>query len=137
MSKSDRVEKAVALKYSTESDLAPVVIASGYGDIAEKIIDIAENRGIPVYRDDSVASMLCMLDVGASIPTELYEVIATIYSQILKTASNLQGTQALKDIQNSNTKSQSARSSVKGAKNKLEERSNIKVNNATVIEQKN
>ena len=71
--------------------MAPVVIASGYGPVAEKIIDIAEQRGIPVYRDDSAASMLCMLDVGANIPEELYQVVAAIYCQILATASRLKG----------------------------------------------
>ena len=85
MSKSD--EKAVALKYNLEQDTAPVIIASGYGDIAKRIVDVAEKRGIPVYRDDSAASMLCMLDVGANIPRELYEVVAAIYCQILTTAS--------------------------------------------------
>ncbi len=84
MSRSD--EKAVALKYNLEQDLAPVIIASGYGEVAKRIIDVAEKRGIPVYRDDSAASMLCMLDVGASIPRELYEVVAAIYCQILNTA---------------------------------------------------
>ncbi len=79
--------KAVALKYNSEQDLSPVVIASGYGHVAEKIIDIAETRGIPVYRDDSAASMLCMLDVGSGIPEELYKIVATIYCQILSTAS--------------------------------------------------
>ena len=89
MSKSDKNQKAVALKYNTDQDLAPVVIASGYGEIAEKIINIAENRGIPVYRDDSAASMMCMLDVGTSIPEELYEVVAAVYSQILTTSAGL------------------------------------------------
>lgn len=87
--KAKKSEKAVALKYSTETDLAPVVVASGYGDTAERIINIAEGRGIPVYRDDSVASMLCMLEVGANIPEELYSVIATIYSQIITTAAKI------------------------------------------------
>ena len=82
-------KKAVALKYNLEQDLAPVVIASGYGEVAEKIINIAEERGIPVYRDDSAASMLCMLEVGASIPEELYEVVATIYVQIMETANRI------------------------------------------------
>lgn len=89
MSKSD--QKAVALRYNAEQDLAPVVIASGYGPVAERIIDIAEQQGIPIYRDDSAASMLCMLEVGASIPEELYEVVATIYGQILATAAKLKG----------------------------------------------
>ncbi len=87
--KSPKDQKAIALKYNVEQDMAPVVIACGYGDTAERIINVAEQRGIPVYRDDSVASMLCMLDVGASIPEDLYEVVATIYSQILKTATKI------------------------------------------------
>ncbi len=87
--KAPKSEKAVALKYSAETDMAPVVVAAGYGDTAERIIDIAEGRGIPVYRDDSLASMLCMLEVGANIPEELYSVVATIYSQIIKTAAQI------------------------------------------------
>lgn len=75
--------KAVALKYRPEKDNAPVVIASGYGQIADKIIGVAEEKGIPVFKDDSAASMLCMLEVGRSIPPELYEVIAAIYMQII------------------------------------------------------
>ncbi len=82
-------DKAVALKYNMEQDLAPVVIACGYGDTAERIIDIAEQRGIPVYRDDSVASMLCMLDIGQNIPEDLYEIVATIYGRIMRTAAKV------------------------------------------------
>lgn len=82
-------EKAVALKYNLDEDAAPVVIASGYGSIAEKIIQIAEQKGIPVFRDDSAASLLCMLEVGSNIPEELYEVIAAIYCQLLKTAAEI------------------------------------------------
>ena len=70
--------KAVALKYNAEEDASPVVIASGYGTVAEHIIDIAEKKGIPVFKDDSAASLLCMLEVGSNIPVELYEVVAAI-----------------------------------------------------------
>ena len=90
MSQLDKKAKAVALRYTAEQDVAPVVIASGYGEVAEKIIDIAEQRGIPVYRDDSAASMLCMLEIGAAIPQEMYELVAAIYVQLLNTASKLQ-----------------------------------------------
>ena len=77
-------KKAVALRYNVNEDMAPVVVASGYGTIADKIIGIAEGKGIPVFKDDSAASMLCMLEVGRNIPPELYEIIATIYMQIMK-----------------------------------------------------
>lgn len=85
MSKSE--QRAVALKYNADQDMAPVVIASGYGRVAENIIDVAEQRGIPVYRDDSASSLLCMLEVGARIPEELYQVVATIYAEILSVAA--------------------------------------------------
>ncbi len=81
--------KAVALRYRLEENMAPVVIASGYGTIADKIIGIGEEKGIPIYKDDSAASMLCMLEVGRSIPADLYEVIAAIYMQILVAAKNV------------------------------------------------
>lgn len=88
MSRSKK-NKAVALKYSADRDVAPVVIASGYGEIAEKIISVAEKKGIPVFRDDSASSLLCMLEVGAAIPPELYQVVAVIYSQLLEKARQL------------------------------------------------
>lgn len=75
--------KAVALRYRVDSDAAPVVVASGYGDIAERIVSIAEQKGIPVFRDDSMASLMCMLDVGRSIPPDLYTVVAALYCKIL------------------------------------------------------
>lgn len=81
--------KAVALKYDTEHDSAPVVVASGCGEIASKIIDVAEQNGIPVYRDDSAASLMCMLRVGSSIPKELYEVVAAIYISLLRSSKEL------------------------------------------------
>lgn len=94
MSRSEE-EKAVALKYNPADDKAPVVIASGYGEIAERIIDIAEERGIPVFRDDSAASMMCMLQVGTTIPPDLYEAIAKIYVEVLKFADNIKNPNGL------------------------------------------
>lgn len=85
----NKKNKAVALKYNADTDHAPVIIASGYGEVANKIINIAEQNGIPVYRDDSAASLMCMLDVGSTIPPELYEVIAAIYCQLLKSTTEL------------------------------------------------
>ena len=88
MSKSKR-NKAVALKYNAKEDLAPIVIASGYGDVAKRIIEVAESRGSPVCRDDSAVSLLCMLEVGSNIPPELYEAVAAIYLQLLKVSQQI------------------------------------------------
>ena len=97
-------KQAVALKYNQEQDMAPIVIASGYGEVAERIIDIAETEGIPVYRDDSASSVLCMLDVGTQIPRELYEAIAIIYAQILATASQTKQSTKVTNPKNVNKK---------------------------------
>lgn len=86
---NSKKNKAVALRYQEGEDAAPVVIASGCGNIAEKIIDIAETKGIPVFRDDSAASLMCMLDVGRPIPPELYQVVAVIYAQLMKISGDI------------------------------------------------
>ena len=43
-----KLKKAVALKYDQAKQNAPIVIASGYGPIAEQIIHLGEKLGIPV-----------------------------------------------------------------------------------------
>ena len=40
---------------------APVVVASGLGELAQRIVNIADESGVPIYRDDSVAALLVML----------------------------------------------------------------------------
>ena len=83
MSKSDRPKrKAVALQYG-ENDAAPVVVASGMGYLAEKIVDVAQENGVPVYEDDSLATMLTRLSLGQEIPPELYQAIVEIYVYFL------------------------------------------------------
>ena len=80
--------KAVALKYEMNHDSAPIVIASGYGDIAQRIIHIVEKHGIPIYQDDQASSILCMLKLGQTIPEELYSLIASIYIELVQIAEN-------------------------------------------------
>jgi flagellar biosynthesis protein len=77
---------AVALKYNPQDDYTPIIVASGHGKVAERIINLADENGIPVYRDDSAAAVLSMLSVGQGVPQELYSVIAGIYVEILAIA---------------------------------------------------
>lgn len=80
---------AAALKYSPGQDSAPVVVASGHGEIAKRIISVAEENGVAVYRDDSASAMLTMLEVGRPIPPELFSAVAAIYIEILKLSDAL------------------------------------------------
>jgi len=84
MSKSERrsAAKAVALRYGA-ADAAPVVVASGMGYMAERIVELAAANGVPVYEDNSLATMLTQLKLGREIPPELYQAIVEIYVYFL------------------------------------------------------
>lgn len=76
-------QRAVALKYNPEKNGAPVIVASGMGYMAERITETAMKAGVPVYEDDSLATLLTQVKLGAEIPTELYQAIVDIYIYFL------------------------------------------------------
>ena len=82
-------QAAAALKYNPDMSYAPVVVASGLGELAKKILNIADENGVPVYRDDSTAALLVMLNSGECIPVELYKVIAAIYAEVVYSANDM------------------------------------------------
>ena len=61
-------QKAVALEYA-QGDRAPRVVAAGAGEIAKRILKLAEENNIPVRRDDSLVEILSKLaeDVDAML----------------------------------------------------------------------
>lgn len=82
--------KAVALKYDERQSSAPVVVASGMGHLAEKMVEIANENGVPVYEDNSLATVLSQLNLGAEIPEELYKAVVDIYAYFLHFAPGSQ-----------------------------------------------
>ena len=68
---------AIALEYDPSSE-APIVIASGQGALADKILDKAGEADIPVYQDEKLAKTLSTLELGEMIPPELYGAVAEI-----------------------------------------------------------
>ncbi len=77
-------KKAVALRYDENKDIAPVIVASGLGYMAERIVEMANENGVPVYEDNSLATVLTQLDLGTAIPEELYQAIVDIYAYFLQ-----------------------------------------------------
>lgn len=67
--------RATALRYTEGSD-APEVVATGRGEIARKILEAAEEAGVPVRKDPALVEALSKLDVGQAIPPELYVAVA-------------------------------------------------------------
>lgn len=85
-------QRAVALKYDQDNNVvAPIIVASGMGYTAEKILEVASQNDIPVYEDTSLATMLSRLELGTEIPPELYKAIVDIYIYFLKFSPNKQG----------------------------------------------
>lgn len=68
---------AVALAYEP-GDQAPRILASGKGQLAERIIEKAKESDVPFYTDGKLADTLSKLEIGDAIPPELYEVVAEI-----------------------------------------------------------
>ncbi|MCL4440656.1 MAG: EscU/YscU/HrcU family type III secretion system export apparatus switch protein [Firmicutes bacterium] len=78
-----KIDIAAALRYSSEND-APVVVAAGKGDLAAKIIEIAEREKVPLYRDSVLAQALVKLGAGVEIPPDLYSAVAHILVHVAR-----------------------------------------------------
>ena len=74
-----RREKAVALQYDDLSDL-PHVTAAGCGQIAKRIIALAEEHGVPIQRNDTLAELLRRANLGDAISPESYTLVAEVIS---------------------------------------------------------
>ncbi len=87
MSPSEHINRASALKYEQDKEgSAPVIVASGLGVVAQKIVSVAQENNIPVYQDESLACLLSQLELGSPIPAELYQAIVDIYVYFLNYA---------------------------------------------------
>jgi flagellar biosynthesis protein len=74
----DKSPKAVALKYNEKKDGAPRVTASGRGDVAKKIIEIAKAHNVTLYEDKNLVQVLEALDLDVEIPPNLYRAVAEV-----------------------------------------------------------
>ncbi|GIP33040.1 EscU/YscU/HrcU family type III secretion system export apparatus switch protein [Paenibacillus sp. J2TS4] len=83
---SDRhtTKKAVALRYSPEQTAAPVLVAKGKGEVAEKILNTAKEFGVPVQENASLVEVLSQLDLEQQIPADLYDLVAEILTFVYR-----------------------------------------------------
>ena len=77
-------KQAVALKYQPETDTAPKVVAKGERKLAEQIVALGREHGVPVVEDELLARLLFPLVPGQAIPEELYEPVAKILAYVAK-----------------------------------------------------
>ena len=75
---------AVAIRYSANM-AAPMIIAKGAGDIAEKIKEVAREHKIPIMENKPLARTIYKtIKIGQAIPRELYTAVAEVLSYIYR-----------------------------------------------------
>jgi flagellar biosynthesis protein len=78
----------VALRYNAATDKAPKVIAKGHGFVAEKIIALARENGVPMREDTDLVQVLTQLDLNREIPPTLYRVVAELLAFVYRLNNN-------------------------------------------------
>lgn len=76
---------AVALRYNSERDAAPVLVAKGQDEMALRIIKVAEMNGVYVVENKPLArAIYATTDLKREIPAEFYGTIAEILVTVYK-----------------------------------------------------
>ena len=78
-----RIE-VVALRHDRRGPHAPRVVAKGRGETANRVLELARAHGIPVREDRDLLELLAALDVGDSIPTELFAAVAEVLAYLYR-----------------------------------------------------
>jgi len=80
----DKDKIAIALEYEHGVSPAPKIVATGKGELAERILQLAREHGIEVRKDQELAEILSVLDIDSLIPLETYASVAEILSFIYR-----------------------------------------------------
>ena len=83
-----KVKSAISLQYQKEINSAPKITAKGEGWVAEKIIEIAQERNIPIRKDKDLLNLLSEIDVGREVPESLYKVVAELLACVYQLNKN-------------------------------------------------
>lgn len=82
MDTSDPDRRAFALRYEPALDRsashAPNVAALGSGWIADRILELARQHGVPVHEDRELVAMLSACDLDDEIPPQLTAAVAQL-----------------------------------------------------------
>jgi flagellar biosynthesis protein len=78
---------AAALQYDPVKPQPPQVVAVGRGAIAQEIVRVAKEHGIPLHADPGLVEALAQLDVSDHIPRELYAVVAEVLAYVFRVDS--------------------------------------------------
>lgn len=76
---------AVALRYNPEKSAAPEVVAKGADLVAKRIIEVAEEHGVPLFQAPPVARALYQqVELGETIPAQMFQAVAEILAHVYR-----------------------------------------------------
>lgn len=76
---------AVALKYDAGAMAAPVVVAKGYDEVAQRIKAIAAEHNITMVENVTLARALAKeVDIGKPVPTKWYQAVAEVLAMVYR-----------------------------------------------------
>jgi flagellar biosynthesis protein len=83
-------KKAAALQYDKATQATPKVVAKGKGEVAQKIIQKAEEFDIPLFANEALVNSLIDLELDQEIPPELYQAVVEVFVWIMKNEKKAQ-----------------------------------------------
>lgn len=84
-----RLKRAAALRYDQKKDSVPRLVAKGQGELAERIIALAGEHGVPVQEDKDLIDLLCRLEVDQLIPQNLFVAVAEVMAYLYRVNSKM------------------------------------------------
>jgi len=73
-----RVKQAAAIKYDPTENDVPILSAFGEGHMAQKIVEVAKESGVPILPEPGLTGMLSKLSIGDEIAPEMYDAVAKV-----------------------------------------------------------
>ena len=78
-----RRRRAAALHY-TRGQAVPKLVAKGEDDVAEQIVAIAREHGVPIHHDPALVGVLSRLELDDQIPRPLFVAVAAVLGFIYR-----------------------------------------------------
>ena len=82
--KKDKLNDKQAAAIAYDHIGVPQVVAKGNGLVARRIIEFAEEKGIPMQNNESLVEALMQVELSKEIPPQLYQAVAEVLAFIYK-----------------------------------------------------
>jgi flagellar biosynthesis protein len=76
--------RAAALEYRRGQGGPPTLVAKGSDDVADEILAVAREHGVPIHQDPALVNVLSRLDLDDEVPSQLFVAVATVLAFVYR-----------------------------------------------------